>query len=187
VLVVQGLEAGGHRGAWRDPDVAEPLGLLALLRLVARAVDLPLVAAGGLGDGFGVAAALAAGAAAAQLGTAFLLTPEAGTSEAHRRALVEGRATALTRAFSGREARGLINRFLREHTAAAPAAYPHVNIATGPLRAAARAQGDPEALNLWAGQGHPLARAAPAAEIVRDLGTEARAALAQAGARVGVR
>ncbi|WP_448642633.1 nitronate monooxygenase [Geodermatophilus sp. URMC 63] len=180
-LTVQGVEAGGHRGDFGDADGVGEYGLLTLLRLVDRAVDLPLVAAGGLVDGPSVAAVLVAGAEAAQLGTAFLCCPEAGTSPAHRQALTTYEATALTRAFSGRRARGLVNRFLAEHTAGAPAAYPQVHHLTTPLRAAARKAGDPDGVNLWAGQGHPLVEALPAGELVRRLADDARAALAGRG------
>src|SRR4051794_29678834 len=116
-LVVQGAEAGAHRGSFRDDDGYGELGLLPLLRLVRREVDVPLVATGGLIDGAGVAAMLVAGARAAALGTAFLLCPEAGTSEVHRAALARGGRTALTRAWTGRRARGIVNRFLTEHGA----------------------------------------------------------------------
>ncbi len=183
-LVVQGVEAGGHRGGLADRDGEGELGLLALLRLVARAVDLPLVAAGGIADGPSVAAVLVAGAEAAQLGTAFLRCPEAGTSSAHRDALVTPSATALTRAFSGRRARGLVNRFLTEHPGA-PAAYPEVHHLTSPLRAAAREAGDDGGYNMWAGQAHPLAEAVPAADLVRRLDDDARAALARVHPRTG--
>ena len=179
-LVVQGLEAGGHRGGLHDRDGEGEYGLLALLRLVARTVDLPLVAAGGLVDGAAVAAVLVAGAEAAQLGTAFLRCPEAGTGAAHREALSTHGRTALTRAFSGRRARGLVNRFLEEHSATAPAAYPQVHHLTSPLRAAAREAGDSGGLSMWAGQGHPLAEAVPAGDLVRRLDDDARAALARA-------
>jgi len=144
-----------------------------------------VVAAGGLVDGAGVAAVLVGGAVAAQLGTAFLRCPEAGTTEQHRAILAREAAaltpgeTALTRAFTGRRARGIVNRFLTEHTAAAPSAYPHVHQLTAPLRTAARAAGDAESVALWAGQGYPLARELPAGELVRRLSEEARAALAR--------
>jgi nitronate monooxygenase len=180
-LVVQGVEAGGHRGGFDDEDGSGEYGLLTLLRLVARAVDLPLVAAGGIVDGPSVAAVLVAGAEAAQLGTAFLCCPEAGTSPAHRQALAAYERTALTRAFSGRRARGLVNRFLAEHTATAPTAYPQVHHLTTPLRAAARKAGDPDGVNLWAGQGHPLVEAVPATELVRRLADDAQAALTSRG------
>jgi nitronate monooxygenase len=176
-LVVQGIEAGAHRGSF-DDDEREGVGLLALLQLVAAAVDLPMVATGGIATGRGVAAALAGGADAAQLGTAFLLAPEAGTAPAHREALRGDRGTALTRAFTGRTARGIANRFLTEHGADAPRAYPEVHHLTAPLRAAARERGDPDGVNLWAGQAYGLTRELPAAELVKRLGTEARQALA---------
>ena len=179
-LVVQGIEAGGHRGGFDDRDGEGEYGLLTLLRLVARAVDLPLVAAGGLVDGPAVAAILVAGAEAAQLGTAFLRCPEAATSAVHREALTTYRQTAVTRAFSGRRARGLVNRFLVEHTAAAPSAYPAVHHLTTPLRVAARKAGDPDVPNLWAGQGHSLVEALPAGELVRRLADDARTAVARA-------
>ena len=122
-LVVQGVEAGGHRGSF-DDGAPGLIGLLPLLALVRATVALPLVASGGIADGRGVAAVLAAGAAAAQLGSALMLTPEAGTAAAHRQALATTGDTALTRAFTGRTARGIENSFLREHHADAPSAYP---------------------------------------------------------------
>lgn len=184
-LVVQGIEAGGHRGSFTDEPDHGAFGLLALLALVRDVVELPLVATGGIADGRGVAAVLAAGATAAQLGTAFLRTPEAGTSAAHREALARDTPTRVTRAFTGKPARGLVNRFLQEHDAGAPAGYPEVHHLTAPLRAAARAAGDPEAVNLWAGQAHRLAQDVPAAELVRRLGADARDALARAADVLG--
>jgi nitronate monooxygenase len=172
-LVLQGVEAGGHRATFVDRRGAEGIGLLALLRLAAAAgVLLPLVATGGVADGAAVAAALAAGAAAAQLGTAFLLAPEAGTHPAHRRAIASDAPTALTRAFTGRLARGVVNGFMGAHPDA-PIAYPEIHHATAPLRAKARERGDADGFNLWAGQAHSLARELPAAEIVRTLADEA--------------
>jgi nitronate monooxygenase len=185
-LVVQGVEAGGHRGSF-DDDAPGEIGLVALLQLVREAVDLPLVAAGGLATGCGVAAVLAAGADAAALGTAFMLTPEAGTSAPHREALTGRSGTALTRAFTGRTARGIVNRFLREHDAGAPSAYPDVHHLTAPLRAAAREGGDADGFHLWAGQAHTLAKELPAGELVRRLGEEAREALHEAAGRLGDR
>jgi nitronate monooxygenase len=181
-LVVQGVEAGGHRGSFDDGAPGE-LGLLPLLQAVAAEVDLPLVATGGIATGRGVAAVLAAGAAAAQLGTAFVLCREAGTSDAHRSALGGSAPTALTRAFTGRLARGIENRFMREHGADAPSAYPEVHHLTAPLRAAARERGDAEGLHLWAGQAYGLARAEPAGEMVRRLAADARVALGEAAER----
>jgi nitronate monooxygenase len=160
-LVLQGFEAGGHRGSF-DDLASRDFGLLALLRLVAVVTDVPLIASGGIFDGAGIAAVLVAGAAAAQLGTAFMLCPEAGTSPAHRAAIESDAPTDVTRAFTGRRARGIVNRFMREHPGA-PSAYPQVGSLTAPLRAA----GDPQAMNLWAGTAHALAEERPAGELVR--------------------
>jgi nitronate monooxygenase len=184
-LVVQGFEAGGHRGYFADGLDADDLGLLVALRLVALRVDLPLVAAGGIADGASLAAVLCAGAVAAQVGTALMLTPEAGTSAAHRTALAAPGVTRLTRAFSGRQARGIVNRFMEEHSEQAPLAYPDVHHLTTPIRAAARKAGDPQAINLWAGQAYALVQEAPAAEVVRRLGAEARDAAHQLVQRLG--
>ncbi len=175
-LVCQGVEAGGHRGTFEDLNGRGELGLLSLLRLARAVTGLPLVASGGIADGPGIAAALAAGAVAVQIGTAFMRCPEAGTSAPHREALTRSGTTALTRAFSGRRARGIVNEFMREHTDA-PSAYPHVHHLTAPLRAAARAAGDHEALNLWAGQAYALAQEQPAAELVRAWSAEATRAM----------
>jgi nitronate monooxygenase len=184
-LVVQGVEAGGHRGAFADREDRVDYGLLALLALVRARVDVPLVATGGIATGRGVAAVLAAGAAAAQIGTAFMRCPEAGTSAPHREALASSRPTGLTRAFSGRLARGIVNRLQAEHSAAAPLAYPEVHHVTAPLRAQGRKAGDADVVNLWAGQAHELAQELPAAEVVARLASEARDALAQAAERLG--
>jgi nitronate monooxygenase len=184
-LVVQGVEAGGHRASFVDSDDAGAYGLLALLAVVSRRTPLPLVASGGIATGGAIAAVLCGGARAAQLGTAFMRCPEAGTSPAHRDALATGAPTRLTRAFTGRQARGIVNRFLREHSDAAPVAYPHLHHATAPLRAAGRAAGDPEVLNLWAGQAHELARDLPAGEVVAALAAEAREALTAAARALG--
>jgi nitronate monooxygenase len=187
-LVVQGVEAGGHRGTFADEDGSGEVGVLALLRLCARKLSLPLVAAGGIADGAGVAAVLAAGAHAAAIGSAFLRCPEAATSAPFRRALAQAverpRRTALTRAFTGRRARGLVNRFLAEHSQEAPSAYPEIHYVTQPLRAAAVAAGDFEQINLWAGQAHALAEEQPAAALVERWASEARIALERAVTRV---
>jgi nitronate monooxygenase len=175
-LVVQGAEAGGHQASFDDTDNA-PIELLPLLSLIREGTDLPLVAAGGIADGRSVAAAIAAGASAAQIGTALMLTPEAGTSAPQRAAFADEAPTSLTRAYTGRRARGIVNRFMREHDAAAPRAYPQIHYATAPLRAAARAVGDTDGLNLWAGQNYRLATAEPAADLVTRWGAEARRAL----------
>ncbi|AFT98775.1 nitronate monooxygenase [Nocardia brasiliensis] len=180
VLVAQGAEAGGHRATFVDrvaDDATDPLGLIALLQLLRAATDRPIVATGGLSTGAGIAAALAAGAAAAQLGTVFLRCPEAGTNPVHRAALTASTPTMLTRAFTGRRARGLRNEFMAEHTATAPVAYPEIHYATAPLRAAARSAGNPDKVNLWAGQTHTLAPELPAGELVRTLAAETKTAL----------
>jgi nitronate monooxygenase len=171
-LVVQGAEAGGHQSSFDDTD-APPVPLLELLPIVQAATDIPLVAAGGVADGAGVAAALAAGASAAQVGSALLLTPEAGTSAPHRAALAGDAPTVLTRAFTGRRARGIVNRFSREHEPLAPRGYPQVHHLTAPIRAAARAAGDPDGINLWAGESYRQAEETPAGELVRRWAAEA--------------
>jgi nitronate monooxygenase len=166
-LIVQGSEAGGHQGSWADDDrIRQPL--LDLLPAVASDSDLPLIATGGIADAGGLEAAIKGGASAVQVGTAFLLAPEAGTHPAHRKALRSDTPTAFTRAFTGRTARGIVNRFMEEHPEA-PSAYPHIHYATVPLRAAARASGDAGGFNLWAGERHAQAVERPAAETVRAL------------------
>ena len=184
-LVVQGSEAGGHRASFRDDaDSSTGIGLLSLLQLVRARTDTPLVATGGISTGAAVGAVIAAGASAAQLGTAFLRCPEAGTAEVHRRALAGDAPTATTRAFSGRLARGIRNRFLDDHTAEAPAAYPEVNHLTAPLRQAGRVAGEPDLVNLWAGQTYQLGDTLPAGELVARLAAEARVAVQQAQQRL---
>lgn len=170
-LCVQGTEAGGHQGSFDDSQ-ERTRPLLDLLRAVRAKVELPLLAAGGIADAAGVRRALGAGAVAAQVGTVLLRTPESGASGAHQQALADPRfsGTRVTRAFSGRRARGLVNRFLAEHDGAAPAAYPQVHYLTGPLRAAAARAGDTGALHLWAGTGYRSAAPRPAAQIVAELG-----------------
>src|SRR4051794_22729659 len=183
-LIVQGVEAGGHRGVFSDDERACDLTLLSALQLIRAAVDVPLVAAGGLGSGAAVGAVLVAGASAAQVGTAYLRAVEAGTSEAQRRATASASPTVLTRAFSGRLARGITNRWHETHAGSAPRAYPEVHHLTAPLRAHGRKAGDPDLINLWAGQAHPLAEALGAAEITRRLAAGARGARAAAARRL---
>jgi nitronate monooxygenase len=178
-LVLQGSEAGGHRGSF-DDLAPQDLGLLTLLRLVAGITDIPLIASGGLFDGAGIAATLVAGAAAAQLGTAFMLCPEAATTPAHRLAIESDAETDVTRAFTGRRARGVVNRFMRTHESAAPSAYPEIHHLTSQLRAAAKAANDPDGFHLWAGQAHARSRAIPAANLMDALAAETQAALASA-------
>ncbi|MDQ8701020.1 nitronate monooxygenase [Streptomyces sp. LHD-70] len=189
-VCVQGVEAGGHQGTHRDDPERDGsgVGLLALIAQVRETVQLPIVAAGGLMRGSQIAAVLAAGAEAAQFGTAFLVCPESGANPLHKQAMTNPLfvRTELTRAFSGRPARGLVNRFLREHGPYAPAAYPQIHYLTGGIRKAAAKAGDAQAMSLWAGQGHRLSRELPAGQLVEVLAAEldaARAALTQRGAR----
>lgn len=176
-LCVQGPEAGGHRASFRHNAASQDnASLLILLQQIREAVDIPLIAAGGIMSGRDIAAVLAAGACAAQLGTAFLRCPESGANPLHKNALVDPnfQSTAVTRAFTGRPARGLVNRFMLEYDKLAPAAYPHVHHMTKQLRKAAAQANDPQAMSLWAGQGYRLAKDMPAGEIVRLLVEEWR-------------
>jgi nitronate monooxygenase len=179
-ICAQGMEAGGHRGNFLA-DVDDSLvGTLALVAGVRAAVDVPVIAAGGIMDGRGVAAVLALGADAAQMGSAFLLADEAITNGPWRRAIanVGEDATRLTRAFSGRYARGIENRFMREMRPVERdvPAYPIQNRLTQPLRAAAEAADNPEMMSLWAGQAITLARPGRAEEMVRRWWAEAQEA-----------
>ena len=177
LLVVQGYEAGGHRGGTSDAP-EEATGLIALLQLISAArLATPVVAAGGIATGSAIAAVLCLGARAAALGTAFLDCPEAATALVQRSALHGAAPTRLTRAFSGRTARGIENGFLRAHSGSAPAAYPEVHHLTSPMRKAARQAGLADYVNLWAGQAYPLTATVPAADLVRDLWQQAQAAL----------
>ncbi|MDO3647370.1 NAD(P)H-dependent flavin oxidoreductase [Nocardia mangyaensis] len=183
VLIAQGAEAGGHRASFLDDPAEDPIdppGLLTLLQLLAAVTERPLVAAGGIATGAGVAAVLAAGAAAAQIGTALLRCPEAGTNPVHRGAIGSAEPTMLTRAFTGRRARGVRNRFLVEYSAAAPAAYPEIHYATAPLRAEGRAASNSDDVNLWAGQAHSLSTEQSAGELITELAADAKNALRKA-------
>ncbi len=172
-IVAQGLEAGGHRGMFLTDDVTTQVGLLALLPQVVRSVRVPVIAAGGIADAQGVAAAMALGAAGVQVGTAYLLCPEATTGAVHRAALQgeAARHTALTNVFSGRPARGIVNRLMREQGYLSPAAppFPLAGSAVAPLRAAAERRGRGDFSPLWSGQNATGCRAVPAAEVTRSL------------------
>ena len=176
-VIAQGGEAGGHRGSYLRDPYESLTGTLALVRLVARAVRLPVVAAGGIMDGAGIAATLALGAQLAQLGTAFVPCPESGASQAHKDALLAAREddTRVTEKFSGKPARGLANRFMKEMAAqqAPQLAFPAQNSITGKMRQAAAKADRPEFIALWAGQAAALSRALPAAELVAKLEAEA--------------
>lgn len=170
-LCVQGPDAGGHRGTHAVDKTPDARDLDKLLAEVRQVTPLPLIAAGGISTPERVAQLLDRGAVAVQVGTAVLLTPECGASAVHKEALRSGGYpdTTLTRAFSGRLARGLTNRFILDHDASAPAAYPELNQLTGPLRAAAAAAGDQGGVSLWAGTGYARIREAPAADIISEL------------------
>ena len=172
-VIAQGCEAGGHRGIFLSEDLTTQVGTLALLPQVVRAVRVPVIAAGGIADARGVAAALSLGAAAVQVGTAYLLCPEATTSAVHRAALRSEDAvhTALTNLFTGRPARGIVNRLMRElgpMSAAAPA-FPLATGAIAPLRAKAEARGSGDFSPLWSGQNASGCTEAPAAALTRAL------------------
>lgn len=174
VLVIQHASAGGHSAAFLAPestsDSPGPATTAELLAAVRTAVGVPLVAAGGIMDSAGVESALAAGATAAQLGTAFLRSDESGARQLHKDALASQSftETRLTRAFTGRRARALVNSFVRDHDDA-PEGYPAIHHLTAPIRAAAAAAGDPERLNLWAGTGWRQAAAGPVSDIMASL------------------
>ena len=172
-IIAQGLEAGGHRGHFLSDDLTTQAGTFALLPQVARAVRVPVIAAGGIADAKGVAAALAMGAVAAQVGTAYLLCKEATTSAVHRAALKsEGAAhTALTNVFTGRPARGIVNRVIRELGALHPGApaFPLATGAIAPLRAKAEAKGSGDFSPMWSGQNAGGCRETGAAELTREL------------------
>ncbi|UWW07576.1 nitronate monooxygenase [Mycolicibacterium brumae] len=170
-VVAQAYTAGGHSGTFTPDRMPEPLPITDLVTVVSAEVKLPVIAAGGLSTESEVAAALAAGAAAAQLGTALLLAEEAGTSAIHQAALRDPARTetVLTHAFTGRPARALRNRFTDEYTSAAPLGYPALHFLTSPLRKAAAAAGDPELAHLWAGTGHRNIRRGGVGQIFGEL------------------
>ncbi|MCW5623363.1 MAG: nitronate monooxygenase [Burkholderiales bacterium] len=172
-VIAQGLEAGGHRGMFLTDDVTTQIGTFALLPQIVAAVRVPVIAAGGIADAGGVAAALSLGAAAVQAGTTYLLCPEVATTPIHRTALKSdaARHTALTNLFTGRPARGIVNRIMRELgplSAAAPP-FPLATSAIAPLRARAESLGSGEFSPLWSGQNATGCREVPAAQITRDL------------------
>ncbi|MDP6388738.1 MAG: nitronate monooxygenase family protein, partial [Alphaproteobacteria bacterium] len=176
-IIAQGYEAGGHRGIFLGDDISTQAGTMALVPRIVDAVEAPVIAAGGIGDGRGIAAAMALGAAGAQVGTAYLFTPEALISDLHREALrtASGDETALTNLFTGRPARGLVNRVMREvgpMSLAAPA-FPTAGGALAPLKAKAEAAGDSWFSSLWSGQAASLGRETGAGELTRQLAEEA--------------
>jgi|SRR5688572_21292560 len=172
-IVAQGFEAGGHRGIFLSGDVTTQVGTFALVRQLVKAVRVPVIAAGGIADAQGVAAAMALGAAGVQIGTAYLLCPEATTSAVHRAALASeaSRHTALTNLFTGRPARAIVNRLMREMGPMSPLAppFPLAAAAIAPLRSHAEAQGRGDFSSMWAGQNATGCRDVPAAELTRRL------------------
>lgn len=180
-IIAQGAEAGGHRGMFLADDIASQAGTLALVPQVVDAVRVPVIAAGGIADGRGIAAAFALGAAGVQIGTAFLHCPESKVSAPHRKALAEAKdnSTVLTNIMSGRPARGIVNRLIREQGPVAEVpAFPTAANALAPLRAAAEKAGSGEFSPLWSGQAAALGRPMPAAELTRALAADALARLA---------
>jgi nitronate monooxygenase len=172
-IIAQGLEAGGHRGMFLTADLNTQVSTLALVPQIVKAVKLPVIAAGGISNAAAVRAAKALGASAVQVGTAFLTSHEATTSALHRKALVstQARHTALTNLFSGRPARGIVNKFMQDFgplNAEAPA-FPLATAAVAPLRAAAEAQGSSDYSPLWSGQNASDCEALPAADITHKL------------------
>jgi nitronate monooxygenase len=172
-IIAQGFEAGGHRGLFLSDDLSTQLGTMALVPQIVQTVNLPVIAAGGIADANGVRAAIALGAAGVQVGTAYLLCPEATTSALHRAALKSGSAhlTAVTNVFTGRPARGIVNRIVRELGPINPAApaFPLASAAVAPLRARAERLGRNDFSALWAGQNTMGCREVPAAILTREL------------------
>lgn len=180
-IIAQGYEAGGHRGMFLTDLVSTQAGTMALVPQVVDAVSVPVIAAGGIADGRGIAAAIALGAAGVQIGTAYLFTPEALVTDMHRAALRSAKDddTALTNLFSGRPARGIMNRIMREvgPISDAPTAFPTAGGALAPLKAKAEAQGSTDFTSLWSGQAASLGREIDAAGLTRLLAEEALARL----------
>ena len=170
VIIAQGAEAGGHRGMFLETDVATQVGTFALVRAVSAAVKIPVIAAGGIADGEAIAAALALGASAVQIGTAYLTCPESTISDLHRNALADpNRETAITNVMTGRPARGIVNRFMREQGPMDPAApnFQRARPAIAPLRTAAEAKGSADFSPLWSGQAANVPRTMGAGALTR--------------------
>jgi nitronate monooxygenase len=182
-IIAQGAEAGGHRGMFLTENIGEQPGTFALVPQVVDAVRLPVIAAGGIADGRGIAAAFALGAAGVQIGTAYLRCPESKVIAPARTALARARddSTVITNVMTGRPARGVANRVMREIGPVSPdvPAFPHAAAALGPLKAAAEKQGRVDFTNLWAGQAVRLGREMPAAELTRALAGAALARLSR--------
>jgi nitronate monooxygenase len=175
-IIAQGIEAGGHRGMFLETNIATQVGLVALLPQVTDAVSVPVIAAGGIADARGVLAALALGASGVQLGTAYLLCPEASVSPLYRRALelAADNGTVLTNLFSGRAARGILNQYLQESgpMSNAALAFPYAATLVAPLRAASERAGLMDYMQLWAGQAAGLVTSMPADQFTRNLAAD---------------
>ena len=184
-VIAQGNEAGGHRGMFLNEDISRQAGTMALVPQVVDAVKVPVIAAGGIGDGRGIVAALALGAAGVQIGTAFMLTPEARTSKLHRAALKQAHdnSTVLTNIFTGRPARGIVNRYVREVGPISPHApqFPLAAGASQPMRTAGEAKGSSDFTALWSGQAPTFAREMPTAELMATLVKETEAVMNRLG------
>jgi len=183
VIIAQGVEAGGHRGMFLTENIAEQPGTMALVPQVVDAVKVPVIAAGGIADGRGIAAAFALGAAGVQIGTAYLRCPESKVSALAKVALGQAMddATVITNVMTGRPARGVANRAMREVGPISPdaPAFPHAATSFGPLKAAAEKAGKVDFTNLWAGQALRLGREVPAAELTRTLANDALARMSR--------
>ena len=176
-IIAQGVEAGGHRGMFLTEDVASQVGTFALVPQVADAVAVPVIAAGGIGDGRGIAAALALGASGVQMGTAYLFTPQSLIGDSYRKALrgAQDDITSITNLFSGRPARGIVNRLMREigpMSDAAPA-FPLASAALAPLQARDKEAGSMDFTQVWAGQAGAFGRALDAGELTQQLASDA--------------
>jgi nitronate monooxygenase len=182
-IIAQGYEAGGHRGMFLTDDISTQAGTMALVPQIVDAVKLPVIASGGIAGARGIVAAFALGAAAVQLGTAYLLCPEATLSAVHRQALkdLQDNGTALTNVFSGRPARGIVNRLIREVGPMSPLAppFPLAGSAVAPLRKHSEAAGSKDFAQMWSGQAGRLCRELPAGELTRQLAAETLAELAR--------
>lgn len=182
-IIAQGAEAGGHRGMFLETDIATQVGTFALVRAIATRVRVPVIAAGGIADGRAIAASFALGASATQIGTAYLVCPESTISPRHRQALADpARETAITNVLTGRPARGILNRFMREQGPMDDAApdFPFARPAIAPLRAKAEERGSTDFSPLWSGQAAILPQAMNAGALTRKLAEDARASLALA-------
>lgn len=172
-IIAQGWEAGGHRGVFDPTEGPGDIGTFALVPQIVDAVSVPVIAAGGIADGRGIAAAFMLGASGVQIGTAFLNSPESMVAEPHKRALLTERPTGVTEAFSGRPARGVVNRYMSEMQGADLPDFPLMNAMTGPLRGASANEGGGEFMSLWAGQAHSLNREAGTQALLEQLAEDA--------------